>query len=263
MGGFEEFLEEALPPLGLSPSAHRRRGIKRRLARRMESQGIHEFTRYLEFIRRTPGEARFLRALLPVTISRFFRNRQMWKVLAAGVLLPLATRGGEVMAWSAGCASGEEPYTLALTWRDLPGVRPPLSILATDVDSAVLERVGEGLYGGSSLKEAPPSLLSEYFVPEGSLFRLRKEVRRSVTFLRHDMAVEDPPGLFHLILCRNAAFTYFGEASRLDTARKIAAALLPGGHLVIGRTERLPREADALFAPAFPEQNIDRVITGR
>ncbi len=261
MTDFETFLSEALPPLGLAPAALIRRNIRRRVMRRMETQGVHDFHAYLSLLRRNPAEWDALRPLLTVTISRFFRNRRVFETLARHVLSPLAAKGKPARAWSAGCASGEEAYTLRILWEGLPGENPVLTILATDIDDACLQRAGEGLYPESSLREVPRPIVEKYFRKEEGRFRLREDIIRSVEFRNHDLQRNPPPGAFDLVLCRNAAFTYFAIPRRIAVTGEIAKAVSPDGFLVIGRTEKLPREAAAWFGPAFPKENIFRFLS--
>jgi chemotaxis protein methyltransferase CheR len=260
---FETFLAEALPPLGLAPAALVRRNIRRRVMRRMESLDIHEFSSYLLFLNRNPSEWDVLRPLFAVTISRFFRNRPVFDALSRHVLAPLAEKGTPVFAWSAGCASGEEAFTLRILWEELPGRKPPMSILATDVAGACLQRAREGLYPESSLREVPRPIVERHFRKEEGRFRLREDVVRSVTFRDHDLMGNPPSGEFHLVLCRNAAFTYFAVPLRVPVAGAIASVLSPGGFLVIGRTETLPLEASAWFAPIYPPLNIFRCLKAK
>ncbi len=261
---YEAFLEEALPPLGLDPRAHRRRGLRRRVVRRMESLGAREFPAYLERIREDPGEREVLRGLLTVTISRFFRNARVFRVLRETVLPRLAARKGPVRAWSAGCASGEEAYSVRIAWEEMAGEKPALVLIGTDLDGEVFSRAERGVYPESSLREIPRELLPKYFTPSrdppGAL--LDERIRRSVTFLRHDLLRDDPPGRFALILCRNAAFTYFSRPLRIAAAERFAQALEPGGYLVLGRTEGLPPEAVGRFEAAAPAERIFRKRPG-
>lgn len=227
--------------------------------RRMEELGIHEFRRYLEHLKRAPEEVERLRSLLHVTISRFFRNRPVFDLLCARILPEAAAGGTPVRAWSAGCASGEEACSLRIAWEELPGRKPPLYLLATDVDPVSLARARNGVYSGSSLREMPRALRDTYFAPAGNSFRIREDIIAGVDFRRHDLLSGKIPGRFDLILCRNAAFTYFDEAPRLAVARNFASALSPGGWLVIGRTEKLPEAAGPYFEPAYPEEKIFRL----
>jgi chemotaxis protein methyltransferase CheR len=255
---FEEFLAAALPPLGLSPEAHRRRNLRRRLTRRMETLGIHEFRLYLEHLKRTPEEGRVLRSLLPVTISRFFRNRSVFDALSERILPELAARGIACRAWCAGCASGEEAYSLRIAWEELPGKKPPFFVSATDIDPASLSRASEGIYGESSLREVPKGIRGKYFAREGNAFRIREDLKAGMEFRLHDLRDGNPPGKSDLILCRNAAFTYFLPEAQMLAARAFRASLSPSGWLVIGRTEKLPPWATPYFEPVFPAEKIFR-----
>jgi chemotaxis protein methyltransferase CheR len=259
---FDAFLSEVLPPIGLSPTAHRRRNIKRRIVRRMESAGIHDFPHYRERVRRDPAEQEILRSLLVVTISRFFRNSTVFQLLSREVLPRLAAKGTPAAVWSAGCAAGEEPYSLRIAWEELPGKKPPLRLLATDIDAVSLERAVAGRYPESSLREVPDALRRKYFGREGESYRVREEARRSVSFRKMDLLRDGSPGRFGLILCRNAAFTYFGPDQRVSVAAMLGASLEEGGYVVLGRTETLPKSAADLFEPAFPAERVYRLRAG-
>jgi chemotaxis protein methyltransferase CheR len=259
---FDAFLSEVLPPFGLCPSAYRRRNIRRRIVRRMESTEIHEFPRYRDLVLRDPSEREALRSLLVVTISRFFRNARVFQVLSREVLPRLATKGTPAAIWSAGCAAGEEPYSLRIAWEELPGEKPPIRLLATDIDAVSLERAAAGRYPQSSLREVPDALRRRYFNRESDSYCVREEVRHSVLFRRMDLLRDGSPGRFGLILCRNAAFTYFCPDQRLLVAGMLAASLEKGGYLVLGRTETLPEKTADLFEPAFPAERIYRVRAG-
>jgi len=155
-----------------------------------------------------------------------------------------ASRIENIRAWSAGCASGEEPYTINIIWRLVvaPSLkRPPgFHIVATDADSALLGRAQTGLYSGSSLKDMPAVLMREAFEREGDLFRMKEHFRDGVEFMNQDIRREMPRESFHLILCRNLAFTYFDEALQREVLKGMLRRLAPGGFLVVGIHEHLP-----------------------
>jgi chemotaxis protein methyltransferase CheR len=244
-------LQGALPRLGLHWPGFRRvrRQVCKRIARRAHELGV------------SPRELSRdeLAALCTVTISRFYRDRAVFDCLGAQVLPALAkaalARGATALdCWSAGCASGEEPYTLSIQWRATLAPRFPalaLRVLGTDVDATLLERARSACYNASSLKELPASWRSRAFDRRARLFCLGEDYRHAIEFERRDLLAEPRERRFDLILCRNLAFTYFGpELARAALAR-ITAQLLPGGALVIGVHERLP-ENNAAFA-AWPE----------
>jgi chemotaxis protein methyltransferase CheR len=152
--------------------------------------------------------------------------------------------------------------SLRIAWEELPGKKPRLRLLATDIDPVSLERAAAGSYPESSLREVPDGLRRKYFEREGESYRVREEVRRSVSFRKMDLLRDGSPGRFGLILCRNAAFTYFGPDQRVSVAAMLGKSLEEGGYLVLGRTESLPKEAANLFEPAFPAERIYRLRAG-
>ncbi len=241
----------ALPRLGHRWEGYRRvrRRVCRRIAARLRGLGLADAAAYRRRLEADPGEWAALQACLPVTVTRFCRDREVFRALAA-VVLPalaqaaLAAGGTALRAWSAGCANGEEPYSLGLLWRfglqaRFPGIR--LEILATDIDAQVLQRAGTACYPESSLRELPGEWRQAAFSRQGGRYCLRPGYRAPVRFVRQDLAQEMPQGAFHLILCRNLAFTYFSEPRQRRIASQLAERLAPGGCLVLGSHERLPR----------------------
>jgi chemotaxis methyl-accepting protein methylase len=255
---FEAFLRETLPLLGFDPRPLRRRGIRRAIARRMGALRIQDFARYRDLALSYPSEAAALAGLLRVTVSRFFRNGPLWGRLAELVLPDLLARFPDacpLRAWSAGCASGEEPFSLAILWLGRMAPRFPgrrLEIVATDVDDACLARAAVARYAPGTLREVAADLRRFLAPIDPRLFEVAAEARSLVCFRRADLLADPPPPACHLILCRNLAFTYF-VASRLAAALdRLAAALVPGGILLVGRTEvaRDPRFAPVADLPS-------------
>jgi chemotaxis protein methyltransferase CheR len=231
------FLQWALPRLGRRWAGYRkvRRQVCRRVNRRAAELGLDSLEAYRDHLERHPDEWRVLDSLTNVTISRFFRDRGVFEFLDAEVLRP------GMRVWSAGCASGEEPYTLALLCEGL-------EILATDVDPRLLRRAEAGRYPPSALRELPAALREQAFA-DGVL---DPRIRRRVTFLGHDVRDDPPDGPFDLVLCRNLAFTYFDHAVQRVALDRIASVVQQGGALVIGAHEDLPagQTRFARWAPA-------------
>jgi chemotaxis protein methyltransferase CheR len=247
------FLQWALPRLGMRWAGFRkvRRQVCRRVARRIAELGLTDHHAYRAHLTAHPEEWEVLRALTPVTISRFGRDRAVFGALAAGVLPTLAAGAraagrDRVRAWSAACASGEEAYTLALLGTDA-GLE--IEVLATDVHPPVLERARAACYERSSLRELPDRWRERGFDrTSGGALAVRPEHRPRVTVARHDLRDAPPDGPFDLVLCRNAAFTYFGPDAQRAVLANLAAALRPGGALVLGLHEMLPDPAPG-FTP--------------
>jgi chemotaxis protein methyltransferase CheR len=258
------FLQWALPRLDMRWAGFRkvRRQVCRRVARRIAALGLRDHAAYREHLAANPKEWAVLRGLTPVTISRFARDRAVFAALAGDVLPALAAAAGaagrdRLRAWSAGCASGEEAYSLALLWDD---GWPPLDVLATDVHPPVLARARAARYQASSLRELPEALRERGFdaEPDGALV-VRDEFRRRVTVARHDLRDPPPGGPFDLVLCRNAAFTYFGAGAQRAVLAHLATALRPGGALVLGLHEHLSDPAPG-FTPWPGARAVHRYV---
>jgi chemotaxis methyl-accepting protein methylase len=248
---YDEFLQAACPPLDLEWRKYRRRAARHRIEARLRELGLDGFAPYLKRLRADQAEAATLADRMRVTVSRFFRERGCWAAVAAEVLPALrqSSAGRPLRLWSAGCCGGEEPYTLAILWREL-FAGEPVAILATDIDPASLTRAAAAVYAAGSLREVPPPLLERYFRREGGRWRLLPEVVSMVRFARHDLMTDPLPGRFDLICCRYLAFTYYRGERRNLAARRLWRALRPGGALLLGAREAPP--AAELFLP-WPE----------
>lgn len=258
---FDEFLKEATALLGLQWRPFHRKGIKRKVERRIADVGLSDFKEYLVKVKRDPKEQRILSKILTVTISRFFRDKEVFDTLSRSVIPSLLKEENrrELRVWSVGCASGEEPYSLALLWKEnfeQPWPKVHLSILATDIDEDLLQRANEGTYRNSSLKEAPEEAVENFFKKEGEFYRLDPAVRENIEFKEHDVLHEGPFSGMDLVCCRNLAFTYFSKGSQIEALRKIALCLQEKGYLVIGKDESLPLTYPNLFVPVFPNEKI-------
>jgi chemotaxis protein methyltransferase CheR len=217
----------------------------------MRALGLADVAAYRQHLERVPEEWPVLDEMCRITISRFYRDGAAFDHLGEVVLPALAAaaraRGEPALrCWSAGCGSGEEPYSLALLWAFRVGPAFPelsLAAVATDADQHLLERATRACYPRSSLRELPPGWAARAFTRHDGLDCLRSSLRRGIAFLRQDVRFAQPEGLFDLVLCRNLAFTYFDLAQQRRTLADIVARLRPGAALVVGRGEALPDSA--------------------
>lgn len=256
-GECTEFLEWALPRMGMRPEGFRKpRGqVCQRIRDRLfELELSGGFDRYREYLEDHPDEWEELAFRCRVTISRFCRERSVWRDLAPRLGTLSRTRSGESLAaWSVGCASGEEPWTLRLFW-DLeiaptPPEGAPLQILATDFDPHLLERARRACYPESSLEEVPERWRQEAFDRRGEEHCLRRPFRHGIEWRRHDLRRDALPGPFDLVLCRYVVYIYFDQPARERATRRLAESIRPGGLLVVGGKEELPEASGELFEP--------------
>ncbi len=245
------FLQWALPRLGKRWPGFRkvRRQVCKRIDSRLRDLGVDNLAEYRRYLQANPAEWDNLDQLCRVTISRFYRDHRVFDRLGSTVLPELAqaalSRGEKKLrCWSAGCGSGEEPYTLALIWhRVLQKMYPGLTceIIATDIDKTVIQRALGGCYPASSLKELPAGLTAA-FEKRWQFYSLHQHIRDLVTPMVQDIRYVSPAGCFHLILCRNLVFTYFDQVRQQDVLSRFSDALYGGGALVLGGHEELPGE---------------------
>jgi len=236
-----------------------RKGVKKRVRRHMEQLGCFRIEDYIEHIHRNPYARNECDRCLMVTISRFFRDRRLWDHLQHHVLPALIDRYQDgLAAWSAGCANGEEPYSLAMIYKEAAAssrFAAHLHILATDADDAGLLRAAAGLYPASSLSEIPEHLKTRYFfkVRGGRQWRIDPGLREDITWQVHHLLEAPPLGPFHLIFLRNNLLTYYQGAVIEDALAHIAVSLVPDGVLILGSHERLPANDLAFIrSPACP-----------
>jgi chemotaxis protein methyltransferase CheR len=243
------FLQEVLPRLGMRwPGFRKVRGqVCKRLRRRLIELELPDLDAYRSFLAADAAEWARLDGFCRISITRFYRDRRLFEVLAEKVLpavhrLAKETGSDRLRVWSAGCASGEEPYTLALLYHfHLPEQgRLPLEVVATDLDPLLLERARIACYEAGSLKELPGPWLEAAFRRQDSRYCLQPPFRTGVQFFRQDIRREAPAGPFHLVACRNLAFTYFAEPLQWEVLARLAAAMEVGGFLVLGNRETLP-----------------------
>jgi chemotaxis protein methyltransferase CheR len=251
------FLQWALPQLDLRWPGFRkvRRQVCKRLKHRMRDLGLDSYLAYRARLEADPSEWRIIDECCHITISRFFRDRGIFEVVLRRVLPDIAMRAKrekrEARIWLAGCASGEEPYTLKILWdveveSAYPGVA--LSIIASDVDKGMLGRAREGCFEPTSLHELPPPLIEQAFDRLGPRYCVKLKHREGIEFLDQDIRTEMPSHIFDLILCRYVVFTYFAEPLQRKVLARMLERFRPLGYLVIGTHEQLPGDVPELAA---------------
>ena len=252
------FLQWALPQLHMRWDGFRkvRRQVCKRIDRRIRELDLTRIEDYRSRLEEHADEWAHLDALCRITISRFYRDRAVFDTLAEYVMPALAQtasqRGDrELRIWSAGCGSGEEPYTLALLWHSelrsrFPGMH--IDIVATDADPSMLRRAHAGQYASGSLREVSQRWRDQAFTRDDDAYCLDREYRRGVRFIEQDIRNERPEGRFDLVLCRNLVFTYFDFGRQCETLKRIVDAMHDGAALVLGAHEQLPDSVHGLSA---------------
>lgn len=216
--------------------------IRRRIRNRMISAGAATLDAYLALLAGSDEETARLVERVTIKVSRFYRNAAAFDRLRTAILPQLAERrqGAPLRIWSAGCASGEEAYSLAML---LDAASLPGTVHATDLDGSALDVARRGLYPEASLRELPEAFRRRYLVPQADgIWSVDDLLRSRVRFGRHDLtSLQDPPGAtrFDLVSCRNVLI-YLQRDLQEQVFDRLQGALADGGCLFLGEAESLP-----------------------
>jgi len=241
------------------------RCIRRRIARRLRACAVPDVEAYLTLLRSDPRELDTLAETLSIHVSQFFRNPDTYRVLEQKVLPDLFRRARQagrrnLTLWSAGCAAGEEPYSLALLVDDQAAADFAVRILATDISQPVLDAGRAAIFPADRLKELPSAVLADYFqVQADGSYLLIDRIRNMVCFEQHNILTDETYPAVDLIFCRNVLI-YFTREEQERILSRFAAALAEDGVLVLGRSETLVGDIRQSFRPEFPVERIYRRI---
>jgi chemotaxis protein methyltransferase CheR len=236
---------ETLPSLAM----YKDKCLQRRLAVRMRACGVGTIADYVGVLDADPAEVDRLRRALTINVTQFYRNPEAWTRLAAELSAIEWRQRVVCSGWSAGCASGEEAYTLAMVLSEAAGPAPPpvIRVDGTDVDPGCLQVANEGRYPERSLADVPMAVRDRWTAPEADHRLVGSRLRSRVRWHRHDLGREPPPAPpYDVITCRNVLI-YFERASQERVLAGFVEALRPGGLLLLGKVEMLVGPArDAL-----------------
>lgn len=245
--GFARLTAEIAKVSGMQLGDYKEKVLRRRIAVRMRARETETFGEYGALLKKDPSEVEKLKDALTINVTRLYRNAETWERLRTLVLPTLLERReGAVRVWSAGCSSGEEPYTLAMCLAEeaermgkhLWAAKP--RITATDIDEIVMGRARAGRYPSAAFMEMPPALTAKYFRAVGTDDReVVPALKRLVEVKRQDLLREaplHPP--YDLVVCRNVVI-YFDRDGQERLFERFADALAPGGYLLLGKVETL------------------------
>jgi two-component system, chemotaxis family, CheB/CheR fusion protein len=237
-----EIVQELAARCALDLRGYKHGTLQRRLRKRMQRLSVSSYSDYLDFIRRTPGEAGELLNTVLINVTEFFRDPPAWEALGASVLPALLARlhpGDMFRVWCPACASGEEPYSVAILLAEHFGKRLPeqeIKIYATDIDEEALNLARRGEYPRERLLRVRPQWREKYFTGSGRTARIVREVRKMVIFGRSNVLTDAPISHCSLVVCRNLLI-YFDTPSQREIMKRLHYALDPDGVLFLGKAE--------------------------
>ncbi|MBL1173723.1 CheR family methyltransferase [Pantanalinema sp. GBBB05] len=241
---FEALLDYVKRNRGFDFTGYKRSSLMRRVTKRMQTVDIEGYSSYQDYLEVHPEEFNFLFNTLLINVTSFFRDRSAWEYIASEVIpriIAYKEPGEPIRIWSAGCASGEEAYTIAIMLAEIIGVeqfRERVKIYATDVDEEALNQARQASYWAQDMGGLTAQQLKQFFEQVDERYVFRKDLRRSVIFGRHDLIQDAPISRIDLLVCRNTLM-YFNAETQSRILARFHFALRDGGFLFLGKAEML------------------------
>lgn len=243
----EQILSEVRSRTGVDFLNYKRGTILRRIESRLVATKKHSLEAYAEFIKVDPGEPDRLRRSILISVTSFFRDTEAYDALRNEIPAMIERRGTStpLRVWVAGCSTGEEAYSIAILLSELDPA-PRFQIFATDIEEDMIDRTRAGIYPEVAIHNLDPALRAKYFEDMGNNFRVKRSIRESIVFARHNL-VEDPAFLnLDLITCRNVLI-YFQQNLQDVLMDQFHHALNPSGLLFLGKSESIGGHEAAVF----------------
>ena len=249
----QSLLEKIYRERGFDFREYKETTLKRRIARRLRARGVDTYAGYEGVLSRDPAEYDRLFDDLTINVTGFFRDdaafEALEKVALPAVISRNAGTGKVIRIWSAGCATGEEPYSIAVILMELLGSDIALwdvTVMATDIDDRALKHAGDGVFSRGAIKGIRTPWLEKYFLPEKSSFRVQPALRRLVTFERHDLTGDPPYRDLDLVVCRNVLI-YFASTLQSRVFMALHEGMKNDGFLLLGKSEAPAGKTSRLF----------------
>jgi two-component system CheB/CheR fusion protein len=223
--------------------------LRRRVERRLIVRGLSTLTEYARLLRDDPAEPAALMKELLISVTNFFRDRPAFDVLQKRIIPELFRNkrdGDHVRVWSAGCATGEEAYSLAILLSEHLGTLadpPTVQLFASDLDQRAIAHAREGIYSEADVTDVSPERLQRFFQHDSGGYRVRRELRETVLFAHHNVIRDPPFSHLDLISCRNLLI-YLNRAVQERLLQTFHFALRPGGYLFLGSSESADADSD-------------------
>lgn len=264
--GFQALTDKITRDRGFGCASYKEKCLRRRIAVRMRARGVHTFDDYGRLLDVDQAEYDKLLDALTINVTKLFRNWETYDAMARHVVPALwALPDAQLRLWSAGCSSGEEPYSVAaLFYRhaELSGQAhraARIDVLGSDIDRGSLAAAARARYEQPAFADTPAELRDRYFTP-GYPASPVPAVKSLVRLERRDLLKEPPPaGGLHLVTCRNVII-YFDRVTQEALFERFHEALVPGGYLVLGKVETLLGRVRTLFAPVDGRERIFRKL---
>lgn len=233
----------------------------RRIQKRMQMLPIVGYNNYGNYIKENPEEFNYLFELIEINVTSFFRDTQVWDYIANKLIpniIANKSKSEPIRVWSAGCASGEEIYTLAIILAEALGVeafQARVSLFATDIDKDALQQAHNGIYSVGTAASIPTNWLNTYFKQANNAYVFDRHLKQKIIFSQHNLIKDAPMSKIDLLLCRNVLI-YFNSEAQSRTLARFHFGLTSCGFLCLGKSEMLPVNSLSLFTLISPVNHI-------
>ncbi|MDP4083879.1 MAG: protein-glutamate O-methyltransferase CheR [Bacillota bacterium] len=234
---YEQFIIQVKKKTGIDLSLYKEAQMKRRLTSLYVKRGFPSFQEYFQEVIRNQELFNELLDRITINVSEFYRNFKRWEVLEKRILPKLLQSSKHLKIWSAACSTGEEPYTIAMILANYLPLNE-IQITATDIDENVLIKARIGQYHERSLNEAPEDVKKRFFNRSGDYYQVSDEIKKAVSFKKHNLLSDSYGGPYDLIICRNVLI-YFTEDAKDKVYHKFSGALKKDGIFFVGSTEQI------------------------
>lgn len=237
MSDYVKFVEGIKRKTGIDLALYKEAQMRRRLTSLYEKKGYRDFVEFLKALEQDRDLMNEFLDRMTINVSEFYRNGKRWEVLEKKIFPKLLQTNKRLKIWSAACSTGEEPYSLVMVLSQLVPLSQ-IQIIATDLDENVLQKAKLGLYPERSLAEVPKDIQAKYFEKEGNFYKVKDEIKRCVTFKKHNLLRDNYESNFDLIVCRNVMI-YFTEEAKDQIYTNFSKSLRKDGILFVGSTEQI------------------------
>jgi two-component system CheB/CheR fusion protein len=264
---FENLLEYLRINRGFDFTGYKRSTLMRRVTKEMETLNIDTFVNYQDYLEVHPDEFKNLFNTILINVTAFFRDTSAWEYLAKEVIPNIIKNkqpDQQIRFWSAGCASGQEAYTLAIVIAEILGIeefRNRVKIYATDVDEEALVQARQASYSTKNIDEVPLELRDKYFDIVNKNYVFRQDLRRCVIFGRHDLLQDAPISRLDLLICRNTLM-YFNSETQGKIINRFHFALNDHGYLFLGKAEMLVMHSNLFIPIDLKDRVFEKVALG-
>lgn len=253
--GLPELIQDVQKRLKIQLTNYKQDYIKRRLLSRMNSTRSKDFVEYHQYLKTHPEEEEKLRNALTINVTKFFRDLDVFDLVKKEIFPAILRDKRAIKIWSAGCSSGEEPYTYAIILHELGKTGPSFngSIIASDIDEEILKKARLGAYEKNALENMTETQINKYFdKKEDGRFYVKDTIKQMVRFQSHDLMGAIPVAkMIDMVSCRNVTI-YFNEQQKKDLVKLVHESLSKDGFYIMGMSEYMAKDVEHLFKAYRP-----------